>query len=483
MLMKVRTRYAPSPTGYFHIGGARTALFNFLFAKHKKGSFILRIEDTDIDRNVEGGIESQINYIDWMGFSPDESPLKQGNFGPYQQTLKLDKYKLLANKLLEEKKAYRCFCSKSDLDKQREECEKNHQTPKYNRHCLYLSDKQIEENLRNNIPFTIRLKIDEGQEYSWNDLIRGKITIPGSAMTDPVILKSNGIAMYNFAVVIDDYDMQISHVLRGEEHISNTPYQIAIKKALGYDNQQIEYGHLSIIINDEGKKLSKRDTNLKQFISDYQMMGYLPIAIVNFLCLLGWSPSNNIEIMNLDEMISNFNINDLSKSPAKFDVEKMNWIANQHFKKMNDDEYLKFVKKFVNSNNEIYLKHQDEVLLLFKNQISYAMQLDELINDLFSDKKISDESRKEIIQQKDNFLKIGQLLISSFNSLNHFDLETIKNVIEQIKNQTNLKGKDLFMPIRILATKKTHGPELAKTLFLFGKEKIIDNINKVLEEI
>lgn len=481
--MKTRTRYAPSPTGYFHIGGARTALFNFLFAKKMKGDFILRIEDTDNERNVEGGIESQLYNLNWLDISPDESPQKEGEYKPYQQTLKLDRYKMLAETLLKEDKAYCCFCSKEELDEQRKKAEANHETPKYNKKCLSLTKNEIKEKIANKQEYVIRLKINEDEHYEWNDLVRGKISIPGSALTDPVILKSNKIAMYNFAVVVDDYDMDITHVLRGEEHISNTPYQIAIKKALGFDKKEISYGHLSIIVNDEGKKLSKRDLSLKQFIEDYRLLGYLPIAITNFLCLLGWTPSNNKEIMSLSEMINSFQLDGLTKSPAKFDVSKLNWISNQHFKSMNDKEYLEFVKPFVKSENEIYNKNPNKVLLLLKNQISYAKQINDFIVDLFENNKIDESSNEEIIGQKENIKLVAPILLKLINDIEFDNEENIKKIINNIKEQTKLNGKNLFMPIRLLSTKKQHGPDLTTTLYLFGKKRIKQNIEDILQRI
>ncbi len=479
--MKVRTRYAPSPTGYFHIGGARTALFNYLYAKSQGGDFIVRIEDTDVERNVENGAESQLENIDWMQFSPDESPFKPGKVGPYFQTQKLERYKELANKLLAEGKAYRCFCSKEELEHQRKVAEANHQTPKYNRRCYNMGELEAQDKLNKGIEYVIRLKIDSNRDYAWDDLVRGPISINGDALTDPVILKSNGIAMYNFAVVVDDYDMDITHILRGEEHISNTPYQIAIKEALGFDSKPIRYGHLSIITNDEGKKLSKRDTNLKQFISDYREMGYLPEALDNFLALLGWSPKDNKELMTLEIMCHKFNLNDVSKSPAKFDETKLEWCGNSHFKILDNDKYLKFVKPFVTSTNEIYKKHTDDVLLLLKPQISYAKQIDGLIEDLFgTDKTIDQETMQEIKELKDAINKIIPVLSNEAN-LNINSEEDAKALINKIKEETQLKGKELFMPIRILATTKMHGPELAKTLYLMGKDNIIKNIKHIKE--
>ena len=211
--LKVRTRYAPSPTGYFHIGGARTALFNYLYAKHMGGEFIVRIEDTDIERNVEGGIESQLNNLKWLHLNPDESILNPGQYGPYIQSQKLEHYKKLAYKLLEEGKAYRCFCDEKDLEEQREIALKNHQTPKYSRKCLHLSEEEIQQKLAAKIPYVIRLKMKDNVNIEWDDLVRGHMCVPTSALTDPVILKSNNYPMYNFAVVIDDYDMKITHVL------------------------------------------------------------------------------------------------------------------------------------------------------------------------------------------------------------------------------------------------------------------------------
>lgn len=481
--MKIRTRYAPSPTGYFHVGGARTALFNYLFAKHNNGDFIVRIEDTDIERNVENGTESQLENINWMGIIPDESPLHGGKYGPYFQTQKLQRYEELANQLLNEQKAYYCFCTKEQLDAQRKEAELNHETPKYNRTCLHLSESEIYQKLNSGCEHTIRLKIDENKMYEWDDLIRGKISIPGSALTDPVILKSNKVAMYNFAVVVDDYDMEISHVLRGEEHISNTPYQIAIRDALGFNNG-IQYGHLSVIINDDGKKLSKRDTKLKQFISDYREMGYLPITIDNFLSLLGWAPADNNEIMNLQDMIRKFEINHVSKSPTKFDQTKLLWIGNQHFKQLEDSDYLSFVKQYVNSKNEIYLQHQNEVLLLFKNQISYASQIDDLIDDILEYKSSYDaQTMNEIKELIEPIKLIIQYLIRHWNSLTFNSEEQAKELIEKIKLDTGLKGKQLFMSIRIVTTGLSHGPELAKNIYLLAKQNIELNLNKIIKEI
>lgn len=478
--MKYRLRYAPSPTGFFHVGGARTALFNYLYAKHMGGDFILRIEDTDQERNVEGGIESQINNLEWMGIKIDESLKNPGAYGPYVQTQKLKRYQELAYKLLEEGKAYRCFCTKEDLDKNREQSMSSGQTPKYNRHCLYLTKEEIQAKLDAKTPFTIRLKIKDNTEISWNDLIRGKISVPTSALTDPVILKSNGIPMYNFGVVVDDYDMHITHVLRGEEHISNTPYQIAIKEALGFDKQPIEYGHLSVIVNSDGKKLSKRDKTLKQFIQDYQDMGFYPHAIVNFLALLGWAPTNNQEIMSMEELIKNFDIKHVSKAPTFFDYNKMLWVGNKYFVAMKDEEYLKFVDKYITVDFKEYKSKKDEILLLFKKQVSYAKGLNDLIQETFlTEHEINADLRKTLANE------VWQKTLHAFHdviskSKDNVSYDEAKEMINQVKTLSGNKGQDLFMPIRLAITGLEHGPELNKIISIIGKEKILNNLRKVL---
>lgn len=470
----IRTRYAPSPTGLFHIGGARTALFNFLFSKKNKGDFIVRIEDTDIERNVESGIDSQLENLRWLKIFFDESILNPGNYGPYIQSEKLERYKDLALKLLDEKKAYRCFCSSEQLNEERQKAKEKGITPKYNRKCFELSSNEIDEKIKDNIEFSIRLYIKNDEIISWPDMIKGEISIPTNALTDPILLKSNGYPTYNFAVVIDDFDMMISHVIRGEEHISNTPYQIKIKNSLQFTNDII-FGHLSIIVDETGKKLSKRNIELKQFIEDYKNMGFTSEAVVNFLYLLGIAAKDNVEIFDINQAIENFDISKIGKSPSTFDFKKMEWISSEYFKKMSNVLYLSFVEPFVSIDLSIFEENKNDVLLLFKNQISYAKQLNELINDLFFNKEKLNDIKVYLKAFKDS-LNLAKIILNKFNDILDWSEETISNCINLIKNETGRNGKELYMPIRILITHSMHGPELAKTIFLFGKKKVISNI-------
>ena len=477
------TRYAPSPTGYFHIGGARTALFNYLYAKHMNGDFIVRIEDTDVERNVEGGIESQLENLKWMGIIPDESVINPGKYGPYVQSQKLEHYKNLAFELVKNKKAYHCFCSAEQLETDRQLALSNHQTPKYNRRCYALTEDEVTKKIKQGIPFVIRLKMEDNVNIEWDDLIRGHMSVPTSALTDPVILKSNGYPMYNFAVVVDDYDMKITHVLRGEEHISNTPYQIAIKKALGYDKQDIKYGHLSIITDETGKKLSKRNKELKQFIEDYRTMGVPYEALNNFLALLGWSSKSNHEVLNSAELIAEFDLNRVSKAPAFFDFKKLLWMSNQYIKVMSDEAYIQFVSQYLKTNlNTICAPEYHNLLLcMFKPQLQYGQQIDELILDIFGNIKsqilspelkafIELESSKKVLN---NFKK-------QLEQIDVINLDNATEIVNKIKAEENVKGKELFLPIRIACIFKEHGPEINKTMTIIGKQRILENITKLI---
>lgn len=491
-MSKIRTRYAPSPTGHFHIGGARTALFNYLFAKHNNGEFIVRIEDTDIERNVEDGAENQLYNLKWLNIFADESIWNPTQSGPYRQSEKLEVYQKYAYQLLEEKKAYRCFCTPEELQKHREDLLKQYKPPIYSRKCFLLSEEQIEKNLADKIPFTIRLLLKDNKEYSWNDLIRGNLIFNTSSMSDPVILKSNQIATYNFAVVIDDHDMKISHILRGEEHISNTPYQLAIKEALGFKNEFV-YGHLSIIVDETGKKLSKRNLAVEQFVEGFRKKGYLAEALVNFIALLGWSHPDNIEILDLPTLVKSFTIKNLSAAPSFFDIKKLNWISSEYIKNMDDVMYLAFIKPYVDLNEYDEIKTKvNEICLMFKNQLQYGYQINKIIKESF----VPHVGLSNLDQADLDFLKSNpnyrQLLISFKDKIDQLDQvndHNVKEIINWLAHQIKLGdlvlekplgGKNLYMPLRIVLSNKNHGPELNKVIALYDKQTILKNLDDAI---
>ena len=476
-MKNIRVRYAPSPTGYLHIGNARTALFNYLFAKKYNGKFIIRIEDTDIERNVENGVESQLNNLKWLGVEWDESVDVGGEYGPYSQLerTKQDLYKPFVDKLLETKKAYRCFCTKEELELDAQQQKEAGKIVKYSGKCRCLSEEEIDKNLKENKPYTIRFLVPDNHNIVWEDLVKGKIEFNSTDVSgDFNIVKSNGVPTYNFAVVIDDYLMQMTHILRGEDHISNTPKQILIYEAL--DLEIPIFGHMALIGNKEGKKLSKRDTSIVQYIEEYKNLGYLPEALFNFITLLGWSPVGEEEIFSKTELIEQFNEKRLSKSMAKFDVDKLNWINSVYIKKMNNEEYLEFIKPYMpNVIMSLNETQQKQILLLFKEQISYGTEISALIEEFMT----TDMENDALTFIQENDVKNTVLLfLNKIKETNFESIDDIKNIIKEVGKEADVKGKFLFMPIRILISGKMHGPEIPEIINIFGKEEIIKIMEK-----
>ncbi len=330
MSTKVRVRYAPSPTGHLHIGNARTAIFNYLFARHHGGEFIIRIEDTDVKRNVAGGEESQLKYLKWLGVDWDESIDRPSEYGPYRQTERLDIYRAHTQQLLDRQIAYPCYCTEEELEREREEQSARGETPKYSGKCRRLSAEEREKLAAEGRAASIRFTVPVDRTYTFQDIVKGEISFKSDDFGDFVIVKKDGIPTYNYAVAVDDHLMAISHVLRGEDHITNTPRQLMVYEA--FDWTPPEFGHMTLIVNDQRKKLSKRDESIVQFIQQYDELGYLPEALFNFITLFGWSPEGEEEIFGREQLIEIFNANRLSKSPAVFDTAKLSWL-NQHYLK------------------------------------------------------------------------------------------------------------------------------------------------------
>lgn len=465
--MKIRTRYAPSPTGFLHIGGARTALFNYLFAKHNNGDFILRIEDSDNSRNVEGGERSQIENLLWLGIEPDEKPGSITEFGPYRQSEKLKRYQKLAENLVEKGFAYYAFENAVELEQQKkEQADKGIFSFRYDRNWLKISDSEKEKRKKNN-EFVIRFKVETDKDYCWNDLVRGQICFTGSSISDWVIIKSDGFPTYNFAVVVDDFDMKISHIFRGEEHISNTPKQIAVYEAFSWKIP--EFGHLTIITDKNGKKLSKRDKSMFHFIEDYKNQGYHNHAVFNFLALLGWTSADSKEFFDKKGLIDAFDYRRLSKAPSFFDIEKLNWFSKSYISKMEIDEIISKLELGKDANwNRLFIDAYQ------KSAVKYSDFYKNL--DLFL--KPSESIPLEIAQKLE---EVNQKPIEVFAKkidFSDWNVTKIEELIKQISFQLKIKGKELLLPIRLATTWTISGPELAKAIWLFGSEIIKKRLSK-----
>ena len=377
--MKVRTRYAPSPTGYMHIGNLRTAIFEYLLAKKYNGDFILRIEDTDQEREVEGAVDFIYNTLDLCGFKIDEGPNNEKGYGPYIQSKRKAIYKEYALKLVEMGKAYYCFCSEEELTAMREKADARHKPFLYDGRCSRLSKEKIEENLKNGVPYVIRQKMPKTGQTIVEDVVYGKIKIDNSILDDQILLKSDGFPTYNFANVIDDHLMEITHVIRGKEYLDQTAKYNLLYEAYGWEKPT--YIHVAMVLGEDGNKLSKRNGDAS--FMDLYNEGYLPSAVVNYLALLGWSPETNQEVFTMDELIANFNENRISKSSSQYDVKKLKWFNHHYINNLSDEEYLTWIKKYFTNNTEG--KTEDwinKLLLVYKNHIDYGAEINEVTKDI-----------------------------------------------------------------------------------------------------
>lgn len=488
-MTKVRVRYAPSPTGHLHIGNARTALFNYLFARHNDGEFIIRIEDTDQKRNIEDGEKSQLENLAWLGMEWDESPAHPGEYGPYRQSERKEIYQPLIDQLLSSNRAYKCYCTPEELEAEREAQQARGEMPHYAGTCANLTPSEQAAKEAAGLEPVIRFRVPRNTEYKFDDIVKGEITFESDNIGgDFVIQKRDGMPTYNFAVAVDDHLMKISHVLRGDDHIANTPKQLMIYEAFEWTPPV--FGHMTLIINSEtGKKLSKRDETILQFIEQYRELGYLPEAMFNFISLLGWSPVGEEEIFSQEELIKIFDADRLGKSPAAFDNKKLEWISNQYMKQLDRKTMAEMALPYLIEaglveENPTAEKQAwvEELVSLYQPQMSYAKEIVELSSLFFNDTLSFDESAKEVLSDE-QVPEVLEAFKTQLKELEEFDVPTIKKAIKAVQKETGAKGKKLFMPIRVAVSGQMHGPELAETILLLGKEQATEHINLALKEI
>ena len=471
--MKVRTRYAPSPTGYMHIGNLRTAIFEYLLAKKYDGAFILRIEDTDQQREVEGAIDFIYKTLELCGFKIDEGPNNDKGYGPYIQSERKDIYKKYAEELVEKGKAYYCFCTEEELNAMRERANARHKPFLYDGRCSRLTKEMVKEKLDSGASYVIRQKMPKTGTTIVDDIIYGKIKIDNSILDDQILLKSDGFPTYNFANVIDDHLMEITHVIRGKEYLDQTAKYNLLYEAFGWEKPI--YAHVAMVLGEDGNKLSKRNGDAS--FMDLYNEGYLPAAIVNYLSLLGWSPATNQEVFTMDELIKNFDETRISKSSSQYDVKKLKWFNHQYIQKMSDEEYLNWIKKFftrdVSGKSEEWV---DKLLLIYKDHLDYGNEINDLTENFFIDKIALDDEAREFLESDPVTKDVTDCFKSEVEKITDWNTDNISAAINNVKTTLGVKGKLLYMPIRIKASGFMHGPELADTLYLIGKDTVIERL-------
>lgn len=487
--MSVRVRFAPSPTGFVHIGSLRTALYDYLYARKNKGSYILRIEDTDRSRYVDGALENLISALDWAGIQHDEGVffedgkiVQKGDFGPYIQSQRLDIYKEYINKLIEKGFAYYCFCSKERLDDVREQQKKENKTPMYDRNCINLSKEEIKKRIDSGEEYVIRLKVPENKDIVFKDVVKGEITINTSEIDDQVLIKADGFPTYHFAVVVDDYLMKITHVVRGDEWLTSTPKQIILYNYFGWNVP--EFVHLPTVLNKDKKKLSKRQGDVA--VSDFRKKGYLPEGLINYLALVGWSPDSNKEIFSKDELIKDFSFERVSKTGGVFDLDKLNWINNQYIKNADPVDIAKLaIPSIINAG---FITEEDvkdkfnwivQIVDALKERLNYVSEIEEHIS-IFFGNEVEFES-DEVIETL-RLEHVNSLLASFIEELENVktvDEEFTGSIFKVLKKKTGVKGKNLFMPIRAAVTGQLHGPDMGKILIALGKENVIERVTSL----
>lgn len=483
MSSEVRVRYAPSPTGHLHIGNARTALFNYLFARNQNGKFIIRIEDTDQKRNIEGGEESQLRYLKWLGIEWDESIDVGGEYGPYRQSERTEIYQKYTKELLEKGLAYHCYCTSEELEKEREEQQANSQMPRYSGKCRNLTAEQRAELEAEGREPSIRFRVPSNTEIKWNDIVKDEVSFESEGIGDFVIVKKDGTPTYNYAVAIDDYLMKMTHVLRGDDHISNTPKQILVYEALGWTPPV--FGHMTLIVNENRRKLSKRDESIIQFIEQYKELGYLPEALFNFITMLGWSPVGEEEIFSKEQFIEIFDPARLSKSPALFDTSKLRWMNNQYMKQLDLDEVVALsvphlvkagkVEETRDAETEQWVR---DLVALYQEQMSFGAEIVEL-TEMFFKKEIDYSEEAKAVLAEEQVPEVLKTFAEEISSLEEFSADEIKAATKAVQKATGQKGKKLFMPIRVATTGETHGPELPKAISLLGKETVLARLESI----
>ena len=488
----VRVRFAPSPTGYLHIGGLRTALFNYLYARHTGGDMLLRIEDTDRTRFVEGALENLLKALKWSGIEIDEGVMldengevtQKGDCGPYIQSERVEKgiYDKYINQLIEEGKAYYCFCSQERIDKVRDQQRADGLTPKYDGLCRSIPLEEAKKRVAAGEPHTVRLKLPVNRDITFNDRIKGKITFNTDDQDDQVLIKRDGFPTYHFAVVVDDHLMGITHVVRGDEWVSSTPKHVYLYEAFGWEAP--EYIHLPTVLNKDHKKYSKR--NGDGMVEDFIEEGYMSEGLINFLALLGWSPDSEEEIFTMKQLAEQFDFDRVNKTGAVFDKRKLDWVNGHYVRDLSVEELAEKIKPYLIKAGLIDESYPEDKLNLlaatWQSAIDKFSDAPELAKNYFikDQDMIWDEEAVEAIKTEDA-KKLMDAFLNHLEEVDEIDEEFASTIMKKIQKETGIKGKNLWFPVRAAVTGSVHGPELSNAFVIMGKEKIKERLNYVKE--
>ncbi|MCK6615965.1 MAG: glutamate--tRNA ligase [Ignavibacteriaceae bacterium] len=479
---KPRVRFAPSPTGYLHVGGLRTALYNYLYAKRNGGTFVLRIEDTDRNRYVEGAVENLIETLNWCGLTYDEGPVTGGDCGPYIQSERLDIYKREVERLIESGKAYHCFCTAERLTQLREEQQKQNQQTKYDKHCLSLTREERETKIGKGEQFVIRLNVEPGAKVAFDDIVRGHVEFDRETIDDQVLLKSDGYPTYHLANVIDDHFMKITHVIRGEEWLSSTPKHVLLYDAFGWERPV--FAHLPLLLNPDKSKLSKRQGDVA--VEDYKKKGFLKEALVNFVALLGWNAGDDRELFSLKEMEELFTLERVNKSGAVFNLEKLNWMNFEHLRMKSDAEILAMIREELAKSEFSSGVYSDEYLVniihAMKERVNFAAEFVSKCPYFYTapqeyeqqsiDKNWKPETPEQLKALSENFAK-----------LQNPDTHAFEQALADTAAALNAGKGKLIHPLRLAVSGVSSGPGMFDLLYILGRDEVIRRIDTAVQKI
>ncbi len=476
----MRLRFAPSPTGYLHVGSARTAIYNWLLARNSGGSYILRIEDTDLSRNTDEAIDAIMDDLRWLGLDWDEGPEVGGDPWPYRQTGRSTLYFNATRRLLDEGKAYRCFCLPEELAERRERAMAEGRSPMYDRRCRSISEEQAKTMEKEGKPFALRFQVPGG-ETSFTDLIKGEVSFNNQDIEDFVLLRNDGSPTYNLAVVVDDLDMRISHVVRGDDHLSNTPKQILLYHAL--DEEEPAFAHMSLIVGDDGKPLSKRHGSVA--IERFRDLGFLPETMINYLALLGWSLDDSTTLIDRDTLVKSFTLERVSPKPVMWDNEKLIWMNSQYIMALSDEELALRVSPFL--VREGLIDEGDEaaqaVLMraapLIRERIKTLNEALPLLEFLFREVGVEEHSL-DMLRGEENqgiLRETGKTILE----IKDFKAGGIEEALRSMADSMGLKPRKAFQPVRVAITGSKVSPPLFESMELLGRERCLQRIARAIE--